>query len=91
VSKMSLRQKWRTRNSSVVDYLRAGRVDSRQLIYKLLPMVTDPRRRQALGRLWALFKPSSHGLELGEEVTEQLAQLRREGVLTGLPAIDAPD
>lgn len=90
MSTLSLRQKWRTRNLSVLDYLHAGRDDSRQLIYKLLPLVTEPRRRQALGRLWALFKPSSHKLELGEEVTEQLAQLRREGVLTGLPAIDAP-
>lgn len=90
MSTLSLRQKWRTRNLSVLDSLRASREDSRQLIYKLLPLVTQPRGRQALGRFWALFKPSSHRLELGEEATEQLAQLRREGVLTGLPAIDAP-
>jgi hypothetical protein len=90
VSTLSLRQKWRARNPSVLDYLRASREDWRQLIYKLLPLVTRPRSRQALGRLWAVFKPSSPRLELDEDLRDQLAQLRREGVLTGLPGIDAP-
>lgn len=87
MSTLTLGQKWRTRNTSVKDYLGAVRLDERQAVYKLLPLLTHPGRRQALGQAWAWFKPRSAQADLCEEAREQLALLQREGVVTDLPSI----
>lgn len=89
MSTLTLSQKWRTRNTSVKDYLGAVRQDGRQAAYKLLPLVTNPRQRLALAQACAWFKPRPSQANLGEEARCQLAQLRQDGALTDLPAIQA--
>lgn len=85
---LTLRQKWRTRNSSLWDSLRSVRLDSRLAIYKLLPIVTNPKARKAMGRTWASFKPRTPDFQLDVDIREQLVNFEKDGVLTGMPSID---
>lgn len=87
MSTLSLSQKWRTRNKSVKEYLDAVRLDGRQAVYKLLPLVTRPEHRRMLARACSWFKPRPSQPELDEAGRLQLAQLQRDGVVTDLPAI----
>ena len=89
MSTLTLRQKWHTRNTSMLDYLTAVRRDRRQAAYKLLPLVTHPGRRQALARAVAWFQPSSRPLALDERTRARRDALAQEGVLTELPPVPA--
>jgi hypothetical protein len=88
LSRLSLRQKWQTRNHSFLGYLNAIRKDRRQAIYKLLPLVTDPYLRGALARACARFKQQSQSFDLDADALSQLVQLQRDGVVSGLPEIE---
>lgn len=90
MSAFSLSQKWRARNTSLKDYLDAVRLDRRQAVYKLLPLVTHPEHRRAVAGLCAWFKPRPSQPKLDYEGRLQLAQLQRDGVVTDLPPI-APE
>jgi hypothetical protein len=88
LSTLSLSQKWRTRNTSVKDYLDAVRLDGRQAVYKLLPLVTHPGHRRALAQAWACFKPRPSQPGLDKDGCAQLVELQQDGVLlTDLPSI----
>jgi hypothetical protein len=57
MSTLILRQKWRIRNASLYDYLRAVRQDGRQAVYRVLPLFTHPGQHRALAQACAWFKP----------------------------------
>jgi hypothetical protein len=85
---LTFHQKWCTRNTSLLEYIREARKDRRQAIYRLLPLITNPNVRRTIAMALARFKPQTPGLGLDEQAMLQLKKLQQNGIVTDMPSID---
>ena len=85
--KTTWRQKLRTRIPSWQDYVTSVQKDKRQAIYQLLPLITDPKMRDAIAIAFAFFKPHSKNLTLDDQTSINLQKLKSDGLVEKLPAI----